>query len=259
MEALREIDRKLGLEQLLLDLFDHFGIRMEDLGDRTYVFGADDLVKDAFPALPPEGLIATSDRAKALSREDIAFLSWDHPLVTGAFDLMMGSEQGNSSFAVMQSDEDPALFLEAVFILETIAPDHLHVERFLAPTPIRVVVNHQVGIESDITFTPKSLKPGSPHWLAEQRDLTGILLPRMLKKCETSAEKESASHISEATNRVQQSLSTELSRLRSLAHVNRNIRPEEITLLESQIEEIENHVANARLRLDALRLIRREN
>ena len=257
VESVREIDRHDQLDQLLLDLFDHFGIRMEDLGERTYQFGADDLVKDAFPSIPPEGLIATSDRSKALSREDVGFLSWDHPIVTGAFDLLLGSEQGNSSFAVMEGEE-PALHLEALFILETIAPDQLHVERFLAPTPIRVVVNHRMADASDTTFDPDALKPGSAMWLAEQRELTGELLPRMLEKCEALAEAQSPSIIAVADKQIEVALGGELHRIRSLARVNRNIRSEEIVMLESQIAEIVEHVGNARLRLDSLRLIRTE-
>jgi hypothetical protein len=54
---------------------------------------------DSSPGLPTEGLTVTCDRQRALAREDVQFLTWDHPLVTGAIDMLLGSEQGNCSFA----------------------------------------------------------------------------------------------------------------------------------------------------------------
>lgn len=47
----------------------------------------------------------------------------------------------------------------------------------------------------------------------------------------------------------------ELNRLRALQKVNRAIRPEEIRSLETQPTQLEQAMASARLRLDALRLI----
>ena len=83
------------------------------------------------------------DRKESLSREDVHFLTWDHPMVRGAMDLMVGAEQGNASLVVWNeySPNVPALMLECIFILESVAPLKLHIDRFLPPSPIRVLVD----------------------------------------------------------------------------------------------------------------------
>jgi ATP-dependent helicase HepA len=49
-------------------------------------------------------------------------------------------------------------------------------------------------------------------------------------------------------------LTAEITRLRELKKVNPSVRNEEITLLQDQQRALEEHLDNARLRLDALRL-----
>jgi len=82
----READEDLGFESCCLSLLEHFGIRAEKTAARTYTLSFDLLVHPDFPVpvMRDENLIATFDRQKALSREDIEFLSQDHPMVSGA-------------------------------------------------------------------------------------------------------------------------------------------------------------------------------
>ena len=89
-------------------------------------------------------MIITYDRKKALAREDIEFLSCDHPMVNGAIDMVLGREDGNCSFAIWHSQDSEAILLEVIFVIESIAPANLHIDRFLAATPIRVVVDHSL-------------------------------------------------------------------------------------------------------------------
>jgi ATP-dependent helicase HepA len=50
-------------------------------------------------------------------------------------------------------------------------------------------------------------------------------------------------------------LGVELHRLRTLRHVNPNVRPEEIALAETEQRELAAAIQNARVRLDCLRAI----
>ena len=50
-------------------------------------------------------------------------------------------------------------------------------------------------------------------------------------------------------------LQSEIDRLSSLREVNDHVRPEEIELTQSQLTELTTTLAQARLRLDAVRLI----
>ena len=89
-------------------------------------------------------MVATCDRRRALSREDVGFLTWDHPMVSGAMDLLLGAETGNCAFAVLPAANERTLLLELIFVLEAIAAPRLHADRFLPLTPIRLVVSHKL-------------------------------------------------------------------------------------------------------------------
>ena len=125
VQEIRRQDADTTLDTFLLAVFDHYGLHVEELWPRTFRLGSAGVFADSFPGLPAEGLTVTADRQRALVREEVQFLSWDHPLVTGALDLLLGSEQGNSSVAHWPDAKVRGLYLEAVFLLECIAPPEL--------------------------------------------------------------------------------------------------------------------------------------
>src|SRR5204862_5638567 len=132
------------LPDYLLEMFDHFGVHVEDLAPQTWQLNPQGVITESFPTIPPEGMVVTCDRNRALSREDVGFLTWDHPMVTGAMDLLLGAETGNCSFAVLPAANERTMLLELIFVLEVIAAPRLHVDRFLPLTPVRLVINHKL-------------------------------------------------------------------------------------------------------------------
>jgi ATP-dependent helicase HepA len=146
------------------------------------------------------------------------FVTWDHPLVTGALDLVLGSEKGNCAV-------DPGLEsgLEAVYLLECVAPLHLHIDRFLSPTPIIVHVE-------------------------------GEDLQELLDEAREHAEAQVPAIVDEARRQMTSQLQVEISRLRELKKVNPSVRQEEIDMLVTQRRELEEHLSNARIRLDAVKV-----
>lgn len=253
-------DADTTLETFMVDVFDHFSIHVEELTHRTYRLGSAGVFAESFPGLPAEGMTVTADRQKALSREDVQFLTWDHPLVTGALDLLLGSEKGNSSFAKWPDAKGAGLYLEAVFVLECIAPPPLHVDRFLPPTPLRVMVDHRgndAGTALPSETLKKHLKNGEAYALLDQPEFREDLLPLLLEKAEALAKRQAPALIAEARKTMSARLDHEIARLAELQKVNRSVRPEEVTLLVGQKAAIDQHLAGARLRLDAIRLIQR--
>jgi ATP-dependent helicase HepA len=105
-------------------------VHVEELGSRSYLLLPGHLITDAFPALPPEGLSVTFDRTRAASREDLGFMSWDHPIVRGALDLLLGGEFGNAAFGIWRGAGE-GLLLEIHAVVEAVAPAALHIDRFL--------------------------------------------------------------------------------------------------------------------------------
>jgi ATP-dependent helicase HepA len=66
-----------------------------------------------------------------------------------------------------------------------------------------------------------------------------------------------AAIIAHARREMAEQLGYEIERLQQLKKVNRSVRIEEIQLLLKQRREIDEHLGQARLRLDAIRLIQR--
>ena len=251
-------DQEPDLEEYLLDVFDHFGVHIEELAPHTWELNPAGIITDSFPAMPAEGMIATCDRRRALTREDIGFLTWDHPMVIGAMELLLGAETGNCSFAVLPTPDDRTLLLEAIFILETIAAPQLHADRFLPPTPVRMVITHKLldvtAAFNDSAWETKLVK-GLPHKLTENADIARRVLPAMLRATEQQAESKAVTLRAAALKEMNHLLGHEVQRLQSLAQVNDHIRPQEIQLAQTQQQELTSAIQQSRLRLDSLRLI----
>ena len=252
VESIREIDKSSELEEFMLEVFDHYGVRVEDFRKHTYLLDGRGVTTESFPGLPKDGLVATFDRALALGREDIALLTSDHPIVTGAMDLLLGSEQGNCSFGLCRDPHEKELFIEAIFVVETLAPTVLHADRYLPPTPLRVVVNQA---KERVSLDCSDLEDGSPRKLLENGMVRGQLIPRMLKAAQSIAEEDSKDLIAECNQMMSIELRNEVNRLSSLRKVNDHIRMEEIDLLREQFQQLEEAIEESRVRLDAFRLI----
>jgi ATP-dependent helicase HepA len=260
IREIRRQDEDRTLEGFLLSILELFFIEVEAVAPRTYQLGSAGVLAEAFPGLSPEGLTITADRRRALAREDLQFLTWDHPLVTGALDLLLGSERGNCGFARWPDAKVSGFYLEAIYLLECIAPPHLHLDRFLPPTPIRVLVDHR-GQEMGGAFPQDALgrllKAGEGHALVQRPELRERLLPRLLEEAERVAQEKVAARIAEAQGNLHAQLGQEIRRLRELRKVNRSVREEEIRWLTDQQGTMDQHIRGARLRLDALRFIHR--
>jgi ATP-dependent helicase HepA len=256
--SIRGEDEKDLLENFLLEVLDHFGVRVEESASRTYQLDGSGVVTDSFPSLPEEGLVATFDRARALSREDVAFFSWDHPIVTGAIELVLTGETGNAGFGIWQDATQRSLLLELFFVLETIITGKWNADRFLPPTPIRIVVDHEFN---DLTNTLKEsemwshLKKASPYKLIDNPEVAGKTLPAMVEAARGFAEKKSKHLIDDCLKNAVPLLQSEVVRLKDLRVVNDHIRLEEIHLAEARQAALVEAVQGARLRLDSVMLI----
>jgi ATP-dependent helicase HepA len=256
IEKIRTLDTGEKFEAYFVRLMDHFGVHVEELGSRGYYLRPGHLRTDAFPTLREEGISLTFDRTRALSREDLGFGSVDHPLVRASWDLLLGSESGNSAFGIWKEPGTEAMFLEIYAVVECVAPAALHVDRFLPATPIRVVVDHSLADKSkDADLTAARLEKGDIFRLLDRSAVKKKLLPAMLAKTQAIAAERMQEFVEKANTTMAAQLKEEIERLEDLRSVNDHIRPEEIAALRAQEEGLKTAIASARLRLDSLRLI----
>lgn len=254
-------DSNSNLETYLTKIFTHFGMDMEDLSARTYYLQPSSVIASIFPAVPKAGLWVTFNRKRALSREDMSFLSWDHPITTDAIDMMLSSETGNASFGILRGTGTPGLLLELLFVLETSSGQNLGVDRFLPNTPIRIVVDHtgnEVTEQYPIDLLDKKLIAGQIAPLLDNDALVETIIPNMISLASESAQDQSKTEIAKGLKRMNERLNHEIARLERLQEKNQNIRPEEIQLAKEERATLTSIISDARVRMDAIQLIRQE-
>lgn len=251
-------DRDRSFEEFVIRLLEYYGVYIEELAPRSYLFRPDLLLTDAFPPLPRDGLGVTFDRVRALIRDDIGFMTWDHPFLRSVIDLLVEGEQGNATFGYWNDSGEEGILLELLAIVEVVAPAALHVDRFLPPKPLRVVVDHNLDdLTGDPDVASAQLRDGDPSILLDQDGVTGRLLPAMLRETMSVASAVMAEIVADATEAMRLQLGSELARLEDLHHVNSHVTLEEIDAVRTQGKEITAAIGAARLRVGGLRLIMR--
>ena len=259
IKEIKKADKDDHFESFLLRLLDQFGLDVEELDDRSYFLKPGNLTTDAFPSIPEDGVTVTFDRKVALSREEIGFMSMDHPIARACFDLLLGSEKGNSAFAVWEAPGTKSIIMESFFVVETVAPAHMHLDRFLPATPIRAAVNHEgQDLSASKALAQAKLRKGGVRKLLDKPVVKTVLMPKMLDQMEEIAKEEMKSVIAKAKREMRKQMKAEITRLKDLAEDNPNISTEEIAALEEHRDHLEEYILAARLRPDAVRMIWKE-
>jgi len=261
VKQIQAVDKDKSLEKYLTKVFGFFNIEMEDLPSRSYFLKPISVIAETFPSIPEEGVSVTFDRKHALSREEISFLSWDHPMTTDSIDLVLSSGTGNASYGVLKATKSPGLLLEVLFIIETSAVQNIYVDRFLPKTPLRIIVDHtgnEVTDKYPIETFDNKLITGQIDYLLDNEILVETLLPNMIKAATEIAKKQRIEEIANGLNRMNMTLNHEIDRLKILQKKNNNIRPEEIQIALKEQAELTSLIKNAQVRMDAIQLIRKE-
>ena len=258
IDAIRKQDGDHDFEAFFIRMLDHLGVEVEELGRRSYLLRSGASQNAALPGLTPEGAMFTFERSRALSREDVGFLTPDHPLVQASLDALLGIETGNSVFGVWRSGKSDGILLEARFVVECVAPPGLHADRFLPATPVRVVVDQSLAdCGDDDAFREAELEKGDVFRLLDTPVFKKKHLPGMLAKAVEIAGKRKESIVQTAASKANDQLKTEIERLEDLRRINPSIREEEITALQDLKTSLLEAFASANVRTDALKLVLR--
>jgi len=264
-EALRDqalkADADSTLPDYLEELFDCYGVDTELHSEHCLIVRPSEQMQHShFPGLHEEGMTITYDRATALANEDIHFLSWEHPLVSGAMEMVLDSERGNCAVIAAKLPGVPAgqLLLECLFVLESAANETLQASRYLPPTTLRTVIDSSGKERAAEAVFARILPAGE----AVDAETAGRIvrayteeLRSMLKAGEQQARQQAPAILAQAHAQTRHTLLREVERLKALRQVNPNVREEEIAFFEKQWQALEQALETAVPRLDALRVI----
>jgi len=261
VEAILEQDDQFALPIYMETLFDAFGIDSEDHSENALILKPSEKMLDAsFPLGDDEGVTITYDRAQALSREDMQFLTWEHPMVQGGMDLVLSGSMGNTAVALIKNKalKPGTVLLELLFVSEVVAPRSLQLGRYLPPAALRCLLDangndlaSRVAFETLNEQLESVPRASANKFVQAQRDV-------LAKRISGGEEKIMPTHVervAEAQRRLAAEADEELARLVALQAVNPSVRDSEIDALRKQREDGLAMLDKAALRLEAIRVL----
>jgi len=263
VKEVAEFEDPDGLHEYMEQVFDLLGVTEEELdSDSSFVQPGDLMYIPHFPGLPDSGLGVTCNRQKALEREELTLLTWDHPMVTETMGMIIAGEFGNACLATWRTPPaKDTLLLELCFLLEPLAVKGSGVERWLPPTLIRQVVGPQ-GQDVTAQWERRKLEPllktADANRLVMVKRLPRTLIAGLIQHGEGRAralavqlrkasETKAAAFFTEETSRLVQ-LKTRMGEKKSSV-------AREKKALDTWESRVTEGLENSRLRLDSVRLI----
>ncbi|MCH8542229.1 MAG: RNA polymerase-associated protein RapA [Alcanivorax sp.] len=240
--------------------FERFGVEVEEHSAEALILKPGAHMEGPFPQLPEEGVTVTSHRRTALARDDIQFLTWEHPMVTGAIDMVLAEDRGKACVTLLRNRKvkPGTLLVEAVYTISCVAPRALQANRFLPTTVLRSLIDAQ-GRDLSQAISHEGLskqchkldKPLARKIVDSQQPL----LEKLLAAEQTRVNAQADAVIAEARAAMQREQQHARNRLAQLREKNPAIRPEEIAFIDEQTRQLERHLDEASCQLAAVRII----
>ncbi|EGU59696.1 ATP-dependent helicase HepA [Vibrio nigripulchritudo ATCC 27043] len=261
VEQIESTDGDTNLVTFALSLFDTIGLNQDDKGENALVVTpSEHMMVPSYPGLPYEGATITFDRDTALSREDMHFMSWEHPMIQGGIDLLLSEGVGTSAVSLLKNKALPVgtILLELVYLVDAQAPKRSGLSRFLPQTPIRMMLDgkgNDLSEQVEFEGFNRQLSPVNRHLASKLVNSVQNDVHKLIEAGEGHIQGHLEKVREGALKDMQSSLNGELERLQALKAVNPNIRDEELESIESQIKELTGYIQSAQIQLDSLRLI----
>ncbi len=241
-------------------IYDCYGVESEIRGQDSWVINPGDNMLAKMPGLPDDGMTVTYNRSIALANEDVRFLSWEHPFVRNAMDMVLTSEFGNTALIAIKYAGAKAgtLLLECHFLMEFSDDCKLESQRYFPNSSVFVVIDenrreHKHLLEADMI--PDILQRVDPDTSLKIVKAKQLEISTLLDLCEQIADRQVPELVTAAKQRSEEVLGRELDRLSALQQINSNVRDDEIEFFRDQLKQFESALGNARLRLDAVRVM----
>lgn len=255
-----EQETPLALVEQASELFNfHFE---ETQGGAYSLIPADNMLIPSLPGIPLDGVEVTFDRALANAREDVLFLTWDSPFITGLWEILHHSDLGSASLAFLPSKQLPPgkCLLETCFDLLIQSAQATACLPFLTDLSVRALVLDmgekdlsdvlpELSFEKSLTSADKKL---ARKIIQSRKDV----LAQWYHKAEKFADAKRAVLVQQAVGRVEDYFATEIERLEDLARRNPNVDLAEVQALRTRREGILHALRQqVQVQLSAIRLV----
>lgn len=208
-----------------------------------------------FDSLPisEEGMTLTFDRQQALCREEVDYLTHEHPLMQAVYEMANSGTFGNTTVAMIKSNAMPEgmVMVETNYRVCAVAPKLLNLSATLPIQNIRVFMSEK-GQDLSERISPEMIAPYITH-LDKNRarqvvKVRSAVIEQRYNDGEALAKSKLADIGMQAKHRFSQQWQREIDRLRHLQSINPNVR-------DSEIERLETLKAQGEQALDSLSLV----
>ena len=248
------------LQKYMDQALDNLGVEIEDQSTHAFIIKPGEHMAVAeFPGLGEDGTTITFRRHVALAREDVQFLTWEHPLVQTAMEQIISGGFGQVSVGATQHEllKRGSVLLEAHYVFDCPAPKSLNVEQFLTGDLLRVVLSSDgknLTEELDheaLNEAFHSIKKPLAKQLVEAKRSD---LQTLLKQAEDVATEELEQLKTRAVEQAKNELGGELERLTQLSERNDSVREDELVGMQQRVDGTVRALGELRCVLDAVRV-----
>ncbi len=214
------------------------------------------------PGIAQEGSELTFDRDTAIAREDVQFVTWDHPLMQGLTEMIVQSDLGVATVALFPNKKlkPGTLCYEAIFNVVITDACAQTASTFLSESLVRIVVikNSQNNLHD--TLPQSYLKQVIQH--ASKKICKAVVkdyqqdIQMLAEQAKALADNQLHAVLDQSLNNAQEYYQQEQSRLLQLQQYNSMIVQSDIDAQKQQadvvISALQNH---CRLEINAVRLL----
>lgn len=263
VQAMNELDN-MSMLSVFLDRY--LGVMNVDYGinrdDSWVIYPIDGAEVEDMAGLPigEDGMTLTFNRQQALSREDMEYMTLEHPLVSTILESVKAGTFGNTSVGLLKSSAMPQglMLIENHFRVEVIAPKHFNLPAYLSGQVIRVLLAEN-GNDLTKVATPEKLLPIIDRLDKAKARQVVKARQEVITKITATARTKATEELSQISQNAQagfaEHLDKEISRLQRLQAVNPNVRDDEIATLIKMKEQGLTALANLSLVPDSVRVL----
>ncbi len=255
-----ELQNDTSCQRFMHRMFDRYGVDYEELRKNVEFIKPGESQHSHFPGLIEDGMSITFDRETALSNETLHFITWEHPMVVDAMDMIASGEKGNASLVTLQNTGLPpsTIMIEALFNIHAPADASLQISRYLPANDIRLVADEKLRDRTaavDHQFIHNNHSSVPLNVALQVIKMKTPEMKKMVAAIENKSERVLPQIIEHAQQKVEEKLSLEIHRLENLSKINLNVRPEELTHLKNQKQQTLEALSNASIAMNAVRVL----
>lgn len=261
VDMIENQDDDPSLEIFVRGIFDHYGVEYEDYDDwGSIILKQDSLsfIQD-FPKFSgDEDTLICFDRAVALKREEMTFLTQDHPMAEEFLSFLLGRNEGVASMCKWEnSPHGQGALVELSFVLEATGPTFLEMDRYLPLEVVTRCVRHDgKQIDDSQHFdNPALLNELKEFEVPQDSGRLREFIEPIIEVQTAQIEKWADAVVQKALKLAHEQLTEEHERIKYLVSVNKNTSKEELRFHKLKQDQIMAFLADAQPRLDAIRLI----